>query len=199
MFRHWPVTSWHPSRLRLLHPEPFFPKHVETEWANGFNAGRPRRLLRGVHVNTWPRRVRGTCLLVGWVGRQVVNWTSGIVAGSFRTECFATWETPEMPLNDIECCQGAQMKSIWSYIMYEINVIRISKFISKKGPGQFYDCLNSWNFFFVFQAEVVAYLRWVLCSVTGPGGVGFGWLRCHAGNFLDFPGSTCEISTWSND
>ena len=45
-------------------------------------------------------------VLVGWVGRN--SWTSGIVAGSFRTECFATWETPEMPLNDIECCQGAQ-------------------------------------------------------------------------------------------
>lgn len=92
-------------------------------------------------------------VLVGWVGRN--SWTSGIVAGSFRTECFATWETPEMPLNDIEywmLSRGPEgnLNEVISYIMYEINVIRISKFISTKGPGQFYDCLEFMELLFCF-------------------------------------------------
>ena len=42
------------------------------------------------------------------------------------------------------------LNEVISYIMYEINVIRISKFISTKGPGQFYDCLEFMELLFCF-------------------------------------------------
>lgn len=155
-------------------------KMWETEWANGFNAGRPRRLLCGVHVNTWPRRVRGS-----WLGRHHGRKFQNRRSCNLRNAWNAMLSRGrEGNLNEV--------------ILYEIDIIRISKFISTKAPNNSMTAWNSWNFFF-FQAEVVAYLRWVLCSVKGPGGVGFGWLRCHAGNFLDFQGSICESSTLSND